>query len=86
LKHVIDGESFYPWSDIKNGRYDYWEKKYGKITKKRLEELVAEGKIECRTVTPKNVLFTFRVFPEYGIMTALGKHKFKPKVPEGWFE
>ena len=85
MKHVIDNESWYPWGDIKN-RYHYYEKKYGKITLERLEELVKEGIIESRELPVEGTPYSYSVYSEYDIIVAFGKHKFKPKVDtQQWF-
>ena len=87
MKHTIEGDSWYPWSDIKNGRYEYWEKNYGKITLERLEELVEEGVIKSREVPVENTPFTFTVFNEGDIIYAFAKSKFKVEVDtERWFK
>ena len=85
-KHLISGEIFYPWTDIKDGRYSYFEKKYGKITLKRLEELVKEKVIESQEISVEDTPFTFTVYNEGDIMQAFGKHKFKIKMDAAnWF-
>jgi len=83
---MINNKVFYPWTDIRN-RYHYYEKNYGKITLKRLEELVKEGVIESREVPVEGTPFSFTVFNEGDIIVAFGKHKFKVEVDtEKWFE
>ena len=85
-KHTINGEIFYPWTDIKN-RYKYYQEKYGKITLEKLEELVKEKLIESREIPVEGTPFTFSVYSEYGILWALGHSKFKEKInPEIWFK
>ncbi len=83
---MIDNESWYPWTDIKNGRYSYCEKKYGcKLTKKLLEQAVKDGVVKSLELTVKG--FTFTVYNEADIIVGLARHKFKKVVvkPEGWF-
>ena len=86
MKHVIEGDSWYPWSDIRRGRYQYWEKKYNcKLTKKLLEQAVEKKVVRMREVQVENTPFTFTVYNEADIITGLAWHKFKPKVDtEQW--
>lgn len=86
MKHTIDGEAWYPWTDIKN-RYHYYEKKYGKITLERLEELVKEGVIESREIPVEGTPYFYTVYNEGDIIYAFAKSKFKVEVDtEQWFE
>ena len=84
MKHVIECENFYPLTDVRN-RYTYYEKKYGKITLERLEELVKEGVIESRELPVEGTLYTYTVYNEYDIIVALAKRKFKDEInTEQW--
>ena len=82
---MIDNESWYPWTDIRN-RYTYYEKRYNqKLTLKKLEELVKEGVIEKREIPVEGTPYTYTVFNEYDIIIALSKRKFKIEFnPEQW--
>lgn len=75
MKHTIEGDNWYPWSDIRAGRYEYWEKRYNcKLTKKLLEKAVKEGFVKSREVEGDK--FSFTVYNEADIITALAWHKF----------
>lgn len=87
MRHKIDNEVWYSWTDIKDGRYSYWEKGHGKITLERLEELVKEGFIKSLEVPVAGTPYTFIVFNESDIIYALAKSKFKEKINiEKWFK
>lgn len=61
---MIDNESWYPWTDIKNGRYEYWEKKYNcKLTKEIMEQAVKDGVVKSGELTVKGLRsqFTMKV-------------------------
>ena len=73
-------------SDIRN-RYTYYEKRHGKITQKRLEELVKEGVIESQEIPVDGTPYSFTVYNEGDIIFSFAKSRFKVKVnPEKWFK
>ena len=83
---MIDDENWYPWGDVKK-RYTYYEKKHGKITLERLEELVKEGFIESREIPVEGTPYFYTVYNEGDIIYAFAKSKFKVEVDtEQWFK
>ena len=88
MKHVIEGETWYPLTDIIKGRYNYWETRYNcKLTKELLEQAVEKGVVRTKEVQVENSPFTFTVYNEGDIIYAFAKSKFKVEVDtERWFK